>query len=320
MKLWKAAVAAATIWIGAGHAVAQPLAIGSNPPGSLFYAAASAIARVAGEKAGIALQPAPSVGSAGYIDLINGGKMAFGLTNGPEAAFAYAGTGTFEGHPHPNIRMICALFPTSGGFAVPASAPIRTVAELRGKRVPVGYEAGHMFQFVSNALLAVGGLTESDVTGVETANVVTAIKALVAGGTDTAYIPFNSRLGEEAMKSIPGGWRYLTFESTPAAVGKMWGSLPTAGIAQVAPNKDAVGVVENPTSLLKMDFVMLGAANVSPETVYQLVRTLHRYKPALVKSWKTFLRFNPRDMAPRNPVPYHPGAIKYFREIGILTE
>lgn len=337
VKRPNAAITAAMLFFGSGMACAQtapaeqPAApeqlvppqifdLGANPPGTLFHTMATAVAKVARDMEQVQLRIVPTDGPASYLPMIDSGQLAFGITNGPDAAFAYAGTEIHTGKPHKNIRQIGALFPAMGGFAVRTASTIRTVAELKGQRLPTGFKFGPMFHYVTGAVLAAGSLSMDDVTGVPTANYVTGIKAFIAGEVDAAYIPLNAGLGKQAMNTIAGGWRYITFEASSLSTVRISNVLPSTSFAELKPSKNLTGVVEDPTSMLAVDFVFVGGAHVPDETVYSFVKALHRNKTALVRTFGAFRRFKPANMAPKHPTPYHPGAIKYFREVGIWQE
>lgn len=301
-------------------APAQIFDMGANPPGTLFHAMATAVAKVAKDMEKVQLRVVPTDPPASYLPMIDGGELSFGITNGPDAAFAYTGSEIYDGKPYKNIRQIGALFPAMGGFAVRTESTIRTVAELKGQRLPTGYTLGPMFHYVTSAVLAAGGLTADDVTGVPTANFVTGIKAFIAGEVDAAYIPLNAAQGKQAMKSIVGGWRYITFEASSLSAVKISNILPAARPTVLKPRKNLTGVVDDPTTMLQVDIVLVGGVDVPEEAVYLLVKALHRNKSALVRTFGAFYGFKPAKMAPKHPTPYHPGAIKYFREVGIWRD
>lgn len=298
-------------------ALAQTYTIGANPQGSVFYAAAAAIAKVAVEKTGLQFRVAPYSGSSTYIPLVNQGQLAFGMSNGAEYAFAYRGKALFEGHPNKNLRSVMFTFPLTSGFGVRSDSPMKTVADLKGKRVASGFTSGRIFVYVQNAALAAGGLSPKDVIGVPAPNFVEGVKAFMTGRTDAGYIPFNSGIGKQAMAKIPGGWRYLTIGNAPDASQKAANILPTSRTVKVKPAKNATGVIENPTVLLAIDVTMFANAKVPDDVVYKLVMTVFKDKPALIKALAAFVRFNPKLMDRSSPVPYHPGAIKAYKELGI---
>jgi TRAP transporter TAXI family solute receptor len=301
-------------------AAAQTYTIGANPQGSVFYAAAAAIAKVEVEKTGLQFRVAPYSGSSTYIPLVDKGELAFGMSNGAEYAFAYSGTELFKGHPNKNLRSVLFTFPLTNGFAVRSDSAIKTAADLKGKKVPGIYSSGRIFAYLQDAWLAAAGLSPKDVTIVPAPNFVVGVKAFMDGRTDAGYIPFNAGIGKEAMAKLPGGWRYLSTGTAPDADEKMAAILPTSRTVKIKPGKNATGVVDDPTVLLAVDIAMFANAKVPDDVVYKVVKTIFAGKPALIKALGAFARFAPKNMAHKTPVPYHPGAIKAYKELGIWPE
>jgi TRAP transporter TAXI family solute receptor len=314
------AIALGTIVGLTAPAAAQTYTIGANPQGSVFYSAAAAIAKVVVEKTGLQYRVAPYSGSSTYIPLVNNGQLAFGMSNSAEYVFAYAGTELFKGHPNKELRSVFFTFPLTNGFGVRADSPMKTVADLKGKRVPSGYSSGRIFAYLQNASLAAGGLSENDVVSVPVPNFVVGVDAFTEGRTDAGYIPINAAIGKQAMAKIPGGWRYLTIGDTPDAAAKANDVLPTSRLVTLKPNKNLTGVDEDPTVLLGIDIALFTSAKVPDDVVYKVVMTVFNSKPELTKALAAFARFNPQTMARPSPVPYHPGAIKAYKELGIWRE
>jgi TRAP transporter TAXI family solute receptor len=298
-------------------AAAQTYTIGANPQGSVFYAAAAAIAKVGVEKTGLQFRVAPYSGSSTYIPLVDKGELAFGMSNGAEYAFAYSGTELFKGHPNKNLRSVMFTFALTNGFAVRNDSNIKTAADLKGKKIPGVYSSGVIFAYLHRAWLAAAGMTEKDVTVVPASNFVVGVKAFMEGRTDAAYVPFNSGIGKQAMAKIPGGWHYLSTGTVPNADEKAGEALPTARTVKIKPGKNATGVVDNPTTLIAIDVAMFTNASVPDDVVYKVVKTIYEGKPALIKALGAFARFNPKQMVRKSAVPYHPGAIKAYKELGI---
>jgi TRAP transporter TAXI family solute receptor len=298
-------------------AAAQTYTIGANPQGSVFYAAAAAIAKVEVEKTGLQFRVAPYSGSSTYIPLVDKGELAFGMSNGAEYAFAYSGTELFKGHPNKNLRSVMFTFALTNGFAVRNDSNIKTAADLKGKKIPGVYSSGVIFAYLHRAWLAAAGMTEKDVTVVPASNFVVGVKAFMEGRTDAAYVPFNSGIGKQAMAKIPGGWHYLSTGTVPNADEKAGEALPTARTVKIKPGKNATGVVDNPTTLIAIDVAMFTNASVPDDVVYKVVKTIYEGKPALIKALGAFARFNPKQMVRKSAVPYHPGAIKAYKELGI---
>lgn len=298
-----------------GSASAQIYTIATNPQGSVFYSTGAAISKLLVQKTGLQFRVAPYAGSSTYIPLINNGQIAFGLANAAESAFAYAGTELFKGRQNRNIRQVLVTFPQDSGFGVKKDSPIKTIADLKGKRVPVAYVSGRIFHYLATATLATGGLTEKDIKGTPVPGFVEGINAFMNGRVDAAYIPFNAAVGREAMASVPGGWRYLSVGSSPAVAAAMQKVLPSRPHAN-HPGRNAVGVVTDPTWLLQVDFTLLAGASVPDEVVYKVSKTLYENKKELVSMLGAFNDFDPEHMGQPHPNPYHPGAIRFYKEVG----
>jgi TRAP transporter TAXI family solute receptor len=308
-------VSAAVAAFAAG-ASAQTYGVGTNPQGSLFYATGAAISKVMVEKAGLNFRVQPYAGSSTYMPLINAGKLAFGMANAGEAAFAYSGSQLYK-RPNPNIRQVAVTFDANSGFGVRADSDMKTVADLKGKKVPTEFTSGRIFHYLTSMQLATAGLTVKDVNGVPTPNFVTAIKAFMAGRLDAAYFPLNSGIAKQAMATVKGGWRYLAMDCSHEAEKKMQAIVPPAFIGRARPGKNATGVVNDPQCFIDVPFTLVAGAHVPEAVVYKVVKTMYANKKALAASMGAFNRFDPQKMARKHPNPYHPGAIRAYKELGV---
>ena len=296
--------------------MAQTLSIGTNQQGSLFFSIGTAISKVMVEKTKKQFRVAPYAGSSTYIPLIDQGRLAFGLSNGGEATFAYTGAELFEGKPSKNLRLIGVAINTASGFAVPTDSKYKTVADLKGAKISSQYTSGRIFDYYSKALMSTAGLTYADFKTVPTPNFVTAINNFAQGRVDAAIVPFNAGVGKKAMATMKGGWRYVTIEAEGERA-KVEQILPSSRLVKKIPGKKATGVKADPTTMIELDFFVIGGAHVSDDVVYEIVKTMYNNKDALKAAFGAFARFKPKAMATKNPVPYHPGAIKFYKEMGV---
>jgi TRAP-type uncharacterized transport system substrate-binding protein len=182
------------------------------------------------------------------------------------------------------------------------------------------YSSGRIFAYLQNAWLAAAGLKESDTVAVPMANFVLGIKAFTEGRTDAAYIPFNSGAGKEAMAKIPGGWHYLSTGIVDNADEKASAALPTARTVKVKPGQNATGVEQDPTTLIGIDVALFSNKDVPDDVVYKVVKMTYEGKSDLTKALGAFAHFDPKAMVRKTDVPYHPGAIKAYKELGIWPE
>lgn len=132
---------AAALGISATASQAQQVrVIASNPQGSVFFQGSSVIGKLLDEKLKMQIRVQPTGGSSTYIPQMNNGEVDFGFTNVDDSMTAFKGTGNFK-RPSPNLRLMAVSFPLTLGVIVPADSPIKTIADLKGKRLPSGYNA-----------------------------------------------------------------------------------------------------------------------------------------------------------------------------------
>jgi len=298
-------------------ASAQVYSIATNPQGSMFFTIGTAISKVASQHTDKQYRVAPYGGSSTYAPMVDKGEIEFGMINGGEVAYAYAGTELFEGKPHPNLRMVAAIIPSMMGFAVRTDSEIKTVADFKGKRLSSEYTAGRVFQKLALAMLATGNLGWSDVQGVPTSNFIEGIDTFIAGRIDVAFITLNISAAQKAMASIKGGWRYVSLPDTPQTAETVASVFPSARPVKVSPGKDRLGVAQDPTTLLVVDFCLFTHDKVPEADVYALTRLIHASQPEMAKVHVALNDFVPANMHIKHPVPFHPGAMKFYQEKGM---
>ena len=98
-------------------AAAQTYTIGANPQGSIFYAAAATIAKVAVEKTGLQFRVSPYSGSSTYIPLVDKGELAFGMSNAAEYLLP-SRQGAVRRPPQQELRSVLVTFGLRNVFAV----------------------------------------------------------------------------------------------------------------------------------------------------------------------------------------------------------
>src|SRR3972149_7980879 len=142
-------VAMVLLHLPAAQAQSLPrsVTIGTNPPGTVFYALASGVAKVASDAGPIPATVQPYTGTSTLLPLLNNGELDFALVNGVDMGMAYLGpqkikVGGKNDFPHsPNIRLVMRGAPLMVGLLVKKELPLKSVHDLKGKRVTGEYPA-----------------------------------------------------------------------------------------------------------------------------------------------------------------------------------
>lgn len=300
---------------GPGAAVAQPIAIATLPPGAINNVQAQAIAKVVQEKGDLQMRVLTFNGPAAIMGASQNGQAEFSFTSNDEAGVAFRGKDEHQGKPMTKLRVALTVFPFSVGIMVRKDSNIRTVADLKGKRMATGWQGFLQGIPLSNAMLATGGISLADVDGVPTTNLLRAADDFKAGKTDADIFAVGAPKVAEIDSAI--GIRFLSLDGSPAALARMQAVRPEYHTTVVNPAPHLPGII-GPTTLMEYYIVVLTSTDVKEETVYKVVKTLAANKDELVKGHPSYNAFNAKGMAVRHPgIDYHPGAVKYYREAGI---
>jgi uncharacterized protein len=300
----------------AAAAQAQTVGIVTTPAGSFSNSAGQAMAKVLVEKAKLRTV-VQAQGSTGFEE-VDTGAADFSVSNSFDGTFYASGTGEYQGQgAKPAIRYAGALIPYRVAMHVRADSAIKSIAELKGKRVSSDFNAQKTIARIIEAHLANAGLGWNDVVRVPTPNVVRQAEDFMSGKTDVMFFALGSAAIKQANASV-GGVRVLEVDTSPQAMKRSEALLPGAYVIEVSPNPGVEGV-SKPTHLIAFDMVLVTNAKVKDDVVYRTVKALHDSKQDLAATFPPFALFNPQNMAkPLQGVPFHAGAEKYYRETGLL--
>jgi TRAP transporter TAXI family solute receptor len=284
-------------------ALAQTYGFATLPPGTLNHTSASAIAKVLKEKAGLNMLVQPTAGDQVIVPMVNRGEVEVGITN------IFELDNYFADGKNPDLRLIGTLHPLRTAFWVRKDSPMRTIADLKGRKVPSGYSSMRTIDVISRAILAAGGLNEKDVQPVLVPNVVRGADDFSSNAADMFFFAFGAPKVREVDASV--GIRVLEIpESGMEAARKVtrYGYL-----TDVSPGPVFVGV-EKPMKVYTYDNVLITHAKVPDELIYKLIETLEANKPDLLSVQPVLREFSAAGLYRKYDVPYHPGALKYFND------
>ena len=308
------AIAAAPL----GVAEAQTVGIITTPVGSYSHSAGSALAKVINDKSKVhaVVQAQASTG----FDQVDSGQVEFNVSNSFDATFFATGTGYYaDKGKHPGFRHAATLIPYRVAMHVRADSNIHSIADLKGKRVGIGFGRQKTIALIIKTHLAMAGLSDNDVIGVPEPNVVAQGHDFQSGKVDVMFFAIGSGLVKQAAASV-GGLRVLEANTSPAALKVLHEQLPGAYIITVKPRPGLDGVTK-PTKIVAFDMVLNTSTKVSSDVVYQVVKAIYESKKELVATFKPFVLFNPKNMAkPSEGVPFDAGAERFYKEVGIWKQ
>ena len=294
---------------------AQMIELATNPQGTFFYAVGAAVAQVMQQKANLPTRVKAMSGSSAYAPLVNRGDIEFGLATSMDIGNAYMG---IEGYQkNPDLRLVAVMFPLPLGIAVPNDSPVKSMKDLKGLRMASQFTSQKSNKFATDALLATGGLTIADIKGFPVSDYGKGMAALGEGKVDAAIFCLGCAAAQEANISLSahGGLRFLQLSDTAETMAAIRKVLPSASTQVFQPSPAHTGVIV-PTRLLVYSVFLVASTHTSDEVVYKTTKAIHESKAVLAASAAVLKTFDPSMMVEANTVPYHPGAEKFYKEVG----
>jgi TRAP transporter TAXI family solute receptor len=291
--------------------------IGTNPAGTVFYAVGAGLSKVISGAGPMQSVVQPYSGSSTFMPLLDSGEIDFGIINAVESNLGYQGPaklkiGGKNPLPHvPNARLVMRGSPLSVSLVVRKDSPIKTVHDVKGKRVTGEYPANIAIWYHIYAGLASAGLTWDDVKVVPVPAVNDGVDALVQGRADVTNHAIGAAKVKEADAAV--GVRYISLDCTPQGDARARKAVPGYAITTIKSGA-STGIVGD-TCVLSYDIYWLGHKGLSNEVVTHSLKAVWDNidkLPPLNPQFREWTR--ERAASADVTIPYHPAAVQFYKE------
>ena len=300
----------------------RALTLATNPPGTVAYTLAVAFAKVVSDARVSQMSVQPYAGTSTLLPALNTGELDFVLINGLDIRLAYQGPqrlkvgGKNPFFHTPNARLLMRGAPLIVGMVVRKDSPIKSVHDLKGRRAAGEFPAHLAVWYSMYAHLASAGLTWNDVKVVAVPTVNEGLEAVVQGRADASTYAINAAKVKEADAAV--GIRHVGPDCSPEGEKRLRQAVP-GYYTRVVKGGTATGIVED-TCLTAYDFYLVTNKALADHVVATVLKTIWKdveKLPAFHPMFKEWTR--ERAVSPDATIPYHPGAIAFYREQGVWT-
>lgn len=315
-KFMASAAAVIGLTLG-GAASAQTVGIATSNPGSLFHSIGSAVAKAA-NVSGLNATIQPATSPTQYIPYVASGGIEFGVSNLQEVNYALEGKEWFSGNANPDLRVVALIMPLREAIFVRADSDIHSIADLKGKPMVDGYTAQQTIIPQLDAMYATAGMTRADIVPVQVPSVVAGADAFVSGEAVGFIFAHGAGKVRQADAAV-GGLRALSIENSEENLRLIRQHWPVAYLTEIKAGSTP-GVDETGWYMAYPQSVFTNA-KASDDVVYAMAKALYENKKVLAETFRPFAAFDPKDMVgDLGPSHYHPGAIRFYKEMGIWKE
>ncbi|HZA55810.1 MAG TPA: TAXI family TRAP transporter solute-binding subunit [Candidatus Udaeobacter sp.] len=306
---------------GTAHAQQAPksVTVGTNPAGTVFYAVAGGLASVISGAAPFQAVVQPYTGTSTFLPLLDHGELDLGVVNAVDMGLAYQGPARFKiggrnPFPHvPNTRLLMRGSPLTASLVTRRDTGIKTIHEVKGKRVTGEYPAHLAVWYSVFGSLASGGLSWEDVKVVPVPAVNEGIDALVQGRADVSNHAVGSAKIKEADAGV--GVRYVSLDCSPQGEERIKKAVPGYYLTTLK-SGSSTGIVGD-TCVQAYDIYFVGHKALPGQVVQAALKALWdnvEKLPPLHPQFKDWTR--ERAASADVTIPYHPGAVEFYKGKG----
>ncbi len=288
------------------------LKVMTGPMGGAWYPLGGAIADAIQKKIpGVAVSVMPG-GGIGNVEALEVGKCDIGFANSCSAVDGLFGRAPFKKKME-NMRQLANLYPQYFQMAVPDDSPIKTVADMKGKVLACDRK-GLTGEQLSELVLKVYGLSYKDLAKVNHVSYSDGVSLMKDGHAQAFFlittIPSSSIIDLAADRKI----RLLSLpDDKIAALQK----INSGFLKRVIPKGTYPGVNYEVHGVGAFTHLII-SSKLPDDLVYKITKVVAENLPRFADVVKDMKGVTPKDLAFDVGVPYHPGALKYYKEIGAL--
>ena len=291
------------------------LSIATGGTGGVYYPLGGGMANILSKYVpGLQATAEVTGGSVDNLKLIATGKPYIAFSMADAGQDAYRGEDKFKGTKVP-LRTLMVLYPNRMHVVTIDGIGITRMADLRGKRVSTG-SPGSATEVMGFRVIEAAGLDKDRDMKRERLGVAESVNALKdrkidaffwVGGLPTAAVT--------DLANTPGiKIKLIDHAETVAAMNKKYGPLY---IEDVIPKATYRGMDADNRQATVWN-ILVSHENLSNQTAYNIVKTIFDKREDMIAVHKEAENFKLENQkAAASPIPFHPGAAKYFAERGV---
>jgi uncharacterized protein len=312
LRLIAAAVAAAVVLSAPAMGAQQFVNVLTGGTSGVYYPLGVAIGKIFSDKLpNVKTQVQATKASVENLILLQHGRgeIAFALGDSLEAAWDGDAEAGFKTRLD-KLRIIGAIYPNYIQIVATADSGIKTLADLKGKSLSVGAPKSGT-ELNSRAILAAAGLSYKDLRKVEYLPFAESVDLMKNRQLDTTLQ--SAGLGVASLKDLSTSIDIVVVSVPKAVVDKIG---PPFTSMEIPANTYAGQEKDVPTAAV-INYLVTSTA-VSDDLAYQMTKLIFESLPELAKAHAAGKVIKLETAASGSPIPLHPGAIRYYKEKGLL--
>lgn len=287
----------------------QNLSLLTGGTGGTYYPLGGQIGKIISDKTKANITPQTSGASAENMETLRVGEAEIAFSQTDIAAYALEGKEMFDGKPIDNILAISTLYPETVQIVTTAKSGIKSVEDLKGKKVSVGAPGSGAY-INAMQILEIHGLSEKDIKG-QNLSFDESAEGIQAGNIDAAFITAGTPTGavealsvqndiiilpiaEDKIQALVNKYPYYAEDTIPSGTYKIKSEVKTVAVkAMLVVKKD-----------------------LDEDLVYEMTKAVYDNTDQITHAKGDFITAETA-LEGLGDMEVHPGAAKYFKEKGV---
>lgn len=302
-----------------GAAQAQNISIGTGGTGGVYYPLGGGIAAVLSKYvSGMQATAEVTGGSVANLQLVGTGKPYLAMTMVDAGIDAYKGQQKFQGKAVP-VRTLMVMYPNRMHVVSITATGIKKISDLKGKRVSTG-SGGSATEVMAFRVIEAAGLDKDKDMTRERLGVAESVNALKdrkidaffwVGGLPTAAVT--------DLANSPGVTiQMIDHAELVPAMNKKWGNLYVKDVI----GKDVYKGMAADNHQATVMNLLVAHQSMDETTAYNIVKAIFEHRDELIRVHKEAANFtlDKQKSEATGGIPWHPGALKYYKEKGVKLD
>jgi TRAP transporter TAXI family solute receptor len=302
--------------LGSGPASAQQaVTIGSSSIGSTFYVISVAMSRMIGKYAGLNATVQPLGGSYPNLFGLAAGKVDFAMAHSLSQYDSYVGNKPFKKR-NKDTRLVAQGQPNFRTLIIRTKAGVKSAQDLVGRTIVGKRRALPELETIAAAFMDAYGLPKNSIKLVATVNTGQVVKALRAGTVDGAFYPVGPK--QPAMSAMYHDGIAHFFPFTKDKRDAIMKKLPPAFWAGGFKAGSFPGQKED-ALMFGLNSSFVTSTRLTEDTVYKVTKAVLGHPKEFSNFHAAARQWTPQRSLSNPSIPFHPGAVRYYKEIGAWT-
>ena len=303
-----------------GAQVQTAVSLGTSSAGARFHILAVGIGDVVSRHSKLNVTVEPIGGSDANVRAMKAKRIDMALLNSAAATHGFRGTGSFKKDGKTPLRLILQGGVATRALVARADRGIHTPADLRGKKVQARRRALADLEIVLKEILKVWGVPENEVTIYAHSNTDEQVEALKLGTADAALMPYGSpKTASPPIRRLAETVDLVVIDLGRNKISQMLENPELGGFFPATILKDSIKGVDKDVATLGLGEYLVGRSDLPDEMVYEFTKSFFSDLKDFHAVHASAREYTVENSLQDPAIPYHPGAIRYYKEINRWT-